>query len=52
MDPFWSPDGQWIGYVKGVVAKPSIWKMRPNGTGQESIAPPGPPIGHPFWASS
>jgi serine/threonine protein kinase len=52
MDPFWSPDGQWIGYVKGVVAKPSIWKMRPNGTGQESIAPPGPPMGHPFWAPS
>jgi serine/threonine protein kinase len=52
MDPFWAPDGQWIGFVKGVVAKPDIWKMRPNGTGQVSIAPPGLPMGHPFWAQS
>ncbi len=34
-DPFWSPDGQWIGFFKGA----SIWKVRSSGGEPQAVAP-------------
>ena len=34
-DPFWSPDGQWIGFFKGT----SIWKVRSSGGEPQAVAP-------------
>jgi Tol biopolymer transport system component len=34
-DPFWSPDGQWIGFFRGV----SVWKMRASGGEPQLVAP-------------
>jgi Tol biopolymer transport system component len=38
--PQWSPDKQWIVFVKGFPdANPSIWKMRFNGSGKTRLTP-------------
>lgn len=34
-DPFWSPDGQWIAFFRGV----SLWKVRPSGGEPTLVAP-------------
>ena len=34
-DPFWSPDGQWIAFFKGV----SVWKVRAAGGDPQLVAP-------------
>ncbi len=34
-DPFWSPDGQWIAFFKGV----SLWKVRASGGEPQTVAP-------------
>lgn len=34
-DPFWSPDGQWVGFFKGV----SVWKVHASGGEPQLIAP-------------
>ena len=34
-DPFWSPDGQWIAFFRGV----SVWKVRASGGEPQMIAP-------------
>ncbi|BCS33226.1 hypothetical protein TBR22_A24530 [Luteitalea sp. TBR-22] len=34
-DPFWSPDGQWIAFFRGV----SLWKMRASGGDPQLVAP-------------
>lgn len=34
-DPFWSPDGQWIGFFKGN----SVWRVRGTGGEPQAVAP-------------
>ena len=34
-DPFWSPDGQWIAFFKGV----SVWRVRASGGEPQIVAP-------------
>ena len=34
-DPFWSPDGQWIAFFRGV----SVWKVRASGGEPQMVAP-------------
>ncbi|MFW6198821.1 MAG: protein kinase domain-containing protein, partial [Acidobacteriota bacterium] len=43
--PFWSPDGEWIGFSSGSDtsgSEGSIWKVRPDGTGRTMITTPAP----------
>ncbi|MCG8590728.1 MAG: hypothetical protein MJE66_15665 [Proteobacteria bacterium] len=37
--PAWSPDGQWIYYLSGLLGEPhhEVWRMRPDGTRQEAL---------------
>lgn len=34
-DPFWSPDGQWVGFFKGT----SVWRVRASGGEPQAVAP-------------
>jgi Tol biopolymer transport system component len=51
-EPAWSPDGRWIAFVRQKPFGSEIWKMRPNGSSAQKIAPPWPDaltVLQPHW---
>lgn len=42
-DPFVSPDGQWVYFVRDKWSQSSIWRIHPDGTGQQPIITTGQP---------
>ncbi|MFG2292690.1 protein kinase [Streptomyces sp. NPDC048603] len=49
MDPAWSPDGQWLAFVRGPYEKPVVWAVRADGTDARALTAEGSSEGHPGW---
>jgi serine/threonine protein kinase len=51
MDPGWSANGKWVCFARGPTARPQIWAVRADGTGEaQRAAQASNAIGHPDWS--
>lgn len=51
-DPAWSPDGNWISFVKYVDGTANLWLIRPDGSDARALTgfKDGTDIAHPAWS--
>jgi Tol biopolymer transport system component len=50
MDPTWSPDGGWIAFTRGLISRPSVFAVRPDGTDLKKITVGDALEGHASWS--
>jgi Tol biopolymer transport system component len=51
-DPAWSPDGEWIAYIKRTPGTPvqNLWVMHPDGTGRQALTKQSGRAFTPSWS--
>jgi Tol biopolymer transport system component len=50
MDPTWSPDGRWIGFVRGPLGEPKITIIKADGSKEHTLTQGTAREGHPGWS--